>query len=92
MRLRWATVVVSGGSTSPPPNSDRESGFRKRKATSIASQCLPAATVYAHHRKGNINPGASIEVVRRYEFVGENRVILNPVENSANKLTWERVN
>jgi len=50
-----------------------------------------AGTV-THHRKGNINPGASIEVVRRYEFVGENRVILNPVENPANKLTWERVN
>ena len=41
-----------------------------------------AGTV-THHRKGNINPGASIEVVGRYEFVGENRVILNPVENPA---------
>ena len=44
------------------------------------------------YRKGNINPGAITDVVRRYEFVGDNRVILNPVENPANKLTWERVN
>ena len=45
-----------------------------------------------HYRKGNLNPGAITDVVRRYEFVGDNQVILNPVENPANKLTWERVN
>ena len=52
---------------------------------------VQAGTV-THYRKGNINPGAITDVVRRYEFVGDNRVILNPVENPANKLTWERVN
>ena len=52
---------------------------------------VQAGTV-THYRKGNINPGAITDVVRRYEFVGDNRVILNPVENPANKLAWERVN
>ncbi|MGA7772979.1 MAG: lipocalin-like domain-containing protein, partial [Pseudolabrys sp.] len=52
---------------------------------------VQAGTV-THYRKGNINPGAITDVVRRYEFVGNNRVILNPVKNPANKLTWERVN
>jgi hypothetical protein len=52
---------------------------------------VQAGTV-THYRKGNINPGAITDVVRRYEFVGDNRVILNPAENPANKLTWERVN
>jgi hypothetical protein len=48
-----------------------------------------AGTV-THHRAGNIRPGASVDVVRRFEFVGDDRVLLRPVEN-ANELLWERV-
>ena len=43
-----------------------------------------------HHRTGNIDPGGMGDFVRRYEFVGANRLILRPVENQ-NALTWERV-
>ncbi len=48
-----------------------------------------AGTV-THHRQGNINPGAIVDVVRRYEFAPGDRLILRPVENM-NELTWERV-
>src|SRR3954452_10939922 len=48
-----------------------------------------AGTV-THRREGNIIPGSPIDVVRRFEFVHEDRVVLRPVENS-NALTWERV-
>jgi hypothetical protein len=48
------------------------------------------ASTVTHYRKGNIFAGAPEVVVRRYEFVSSDRVILRPVE-SKNVLTWERV-
>ena len=48
------------------------------------------AKTVTHHRTGNINPGAAETVVRRFEFVDDDRVILRPAENE-NVLTWERV-
>jgi hypothetical protein len=48
------------------------------------------AHTVTHHRKGNINPGALGDFVRRYEFAPEDRLILRPVE-SMNALTWERI-
>jgi hypothetical protein len=50
----------------------------------------PKAGTVTHHRKGNVIPGAPADVVRRFEFAGNDRVVLRPVEN-ANELTWERV-
>ena len=43
-----------------------------------------------HHRMGNINPSSPIDVVRRYEFPSDDRLILRPVENQ-DELTWERI-
>ena len=43
-----------------------------------------------HHRIGNIDPGGLGDFVRRYEFVGDDRLILRPLE-SQNVLVWERV-
>jgi hypothetical protein len=43
-----------------------------------------------HHRSGNVNPGGMGDFIRRYEFVGANRLVLRPVENQ-NALTWERI-
>ena len=48
------------------------------------------ARTVTHHRKANLNPGGINTVVRRYEFVTRDRIILRPVENQ-NELTWERV-
>jgi hypothetical protein len=49
----------------------------------------PKAGTVTHHRTGNIT-GSLGDFVRRYEFVGENRIVLRPVE-SGTQLTWERV-
>jgi hypothetical protein len=44
-----------------------------------------------HHRKANINPGqVGDDVVRGYEFVPGDRVILTPV-GSVNQIIWERM-
>ena len=48
------------------------------------------ARTVTHRRKANLNPGGIDTVVRRYEFVTPDRIILRPVENQ-NQLTWERV-
>ena len=48
------------------------------------------ARTVTHHRKANLNPGGINTVVRRYEFVTRDRIILRPVENQ-NQLTWDRV-
>jgi len=48
------------------------------------------ARTVTHHRKANLNPGGIDTVVRRYEFVTRDRIILRPVENQ-NQLTWECV-
>ena len=48
-----------------------------------------AGTV-THYRKGNLNPGDLNAVVRRYEFVSPDRIILRTVESN-DALTWERV-
>ena len=48
-----------------------------------------AGTV-THHRTGHINPGAAIDVMRQYRFVGEDRLILAPAEGSES-LTWDRI-
>jgi hypothetical protein len=32
-----------------------------------------------------------VDAVRRYEFAGGDRLILNPVENPSTRLTWERI-
>lgn len=50
---------------------------------------LVARTVI-HHRQGNINAGGMGDFVRRYEFVGDDKLILRPLENG-NQLTWERI-
>jgi hypothetical protein len=48
------------------------------------------ARTVTHHRTGNINPGGIGDFVRRYEFAGNDRLILRPIENM-NALTWERI-
>jgi hypothetical protein len=48
------------------------------------------ARTVTHHRAANINPGGLPVVVRRFEFVSDNRIVLRPLE-SKNVLTWQRV-
>ena len=50
------------------------------------------AKTVTHHRQGSVNPGdVKTDLVRRYEFIGDNRLVLTPVENPIRHLTWERV-
>ena len=51
----------------------------------------PEARTVIHHRKASLNPTTIKPVVRRFEFDGPDRVILNPLEYPANKIIWERV-
>lgn len=54
---------------------------------------LDAATRrVTHHRIGSLTPGweRHRDYVRAYEFVGDDRLILRPVNNT-NELTWERL-
>ncbi len=46
-----------------------------------------------HHRAGALNPNwaESPILVRRYEFVGDDRLVLVPVDNPRMRLTWERL-
>ena len=50
----------------------------------------PGGRTVVHHIRGNINPGGLGNVVRRYEFLSDDRLLLSPVESNA-RLTWERV-
>jgi hypothetical protein len=49
-----------------------------------------AAAVVTHHREGNIDPGGLGDFKRRYQFEGDDRLILMPLENN-HRLTWERI-
>ncbi len=47
-----------------------------------------AGTV-THHRQASLQPGASGDLVRRYEFTGDRLVLRSP--NSTLEVTWERI-
>ena len=49
-----------------------------------------AAGIITHHREGNIIPDGLGDFKRRYEFEGNDRLILMPLEND-HQLTWERI-
>ena len=48
------------------------------------------AQTVTHHREGALNLDV-VDYVRRYEFDGNGRLILVPVERPGNRLVWERV-
>lgn len=50
----------------------------------------PKAGTVTHHREGALNFDTK-EYVRRYEFVGKDRLRLTPVDLSGVSLLWERV-
>ena len=48
-----------------------------------------AGTV-THHQAATVQPGPAVELVRAFEFVGDNRLILRPVDGG-DDIIWERV-
>jgi hypothetical protein len=52
----------------------------------------PKTRTVTHHRMGSINPGgAGSDVVRQFEFLSEDRLVLTPVEDATVHLTWQRL-
>jgi hypothetical protein len=51
-----------------------------------------AAHTVTHHRLGSIIPGdVGGDFVRRYEFVGADRLVLTPLEGPGRQITWDRI-
>jgi hypothetical protein len=48
------------------------------------------ARTVTHIRQGGIEPGPLRDQVRRFELIGDNRLILRPVTTSS-ELVWERI-
>jgi hypothetical protein len=44
-----------------------------------------------HHRQGGLTPGVLADVVRAYEFVTDDQLVLTVTDGSQNRLLWERV-
>jgi hypothetical protein len=45
-----------------------------------------------HHCEGSLSPGwVGVDLVRRYEFSSNDRLILMPIDNPTIQLTWERI-
>ena len=50
----------------------------------------PVARTVTHHREGALNFDV-VDYVRRYEFIGTDRIALMPVDRPGLRLVWERV-
>jgi hypothetical protein len=48
------------------------------------------AKTVTHRRQGALNFNA-VDYVRRYEFAPDGRLVLTPLENPKNRITWERI-
>ena len=48
-----------------------------------------AGTV-THHQRATVQPGKAVDLVRAYEFVGADRLVLRPV-GRAGEIVWERI-
>jgi hypothetical protein len=49
-----------------------------------------AARTVTHHRQGSVQPGDVADLVRGYEFEGDDRLILQP-PGSTYRVVWERI-
>jgi hypothetical protein len=77
----------SRGGPTPDEAKDALSGYTAYFGTYTVDE---SQGVVVHHRTGNIRPGAFGKLVRRYDFLSEDRLLLRPVESST-RLIWDRV-
>jgi hypothetical protein len=80
--------VYAGPRPTPDEALDAVMGYTAYFGTYLVDE---RAGTIIHKRDGNLNPTALGNFVRRYRFVNEDRVVLTPVENDGDQLTWERV-
>jgi len=84
-----ASSAFTGPQPTPVEALDAISGYTAYFGTYTVDE---GAGTVTHHRHGNVNPGAPADVVRRFAFVGEDRLSLIPLETENSRLLWERVN
>ncbi len=77
----------SRGGPTPDEAKDAVSGYTAYFGTYVVDE---KQGVVVHQRTGNIRPGAFGKLVRRYQFLSDDRLLLQPVE-SRSRLIWERV-
>lgn len=83
--------VFTGPQPTPDEALDAISGYAAYFGTYTVDERKQTVT---HIRVGNINPGGLGAFVRRYEFRGEDRLVLVPEERTdlrAVRLTWQRL-
>lgn len=49
-----------------------------------------AERTVTHHQRATVQPGAPVALVRRYEFVAPDRLILRPVDKDG-EIVWQRL-
>ena len=77
----------SRGGPTPDEAKDALSGYTAYFGTYTVDE---NQGIVIHHRTGNIRPGAFGKLVRRYEFLSDDTLLLRPAE-SRTRLIWERV-
>ena len=89
------TGPVSGAFTGPRPTAGEAlealSGYTAYFGTYTVDEKARSVT---HQRVGNLNPGALGDFVRRYEFLGDGRLALVPLDRQevrTSRLVWERI-
>jgi hypothetical protein len=53
--------------------------------------CTLTGRRITHHRQGGLTPTALADVVRAYEVVTDDQLVLTVTDGSQNRLLWERV-
>ncbi len=48
------------------------------------------ASTVTHHCRGNVDPGRVGDIVRRYQFEGDDRLTLMPLDSQV-RIVWERI-
>jgi hypothetical protein len=81
-RTRW-----SGPQPTPDEARDTVIGYSAYFGTYRVDE---GARTVTHIREGGIQPGPLPDLVRRIEFVNDNRLILRPVTTNS-ELIWERI-
>ena len=94
----WMAAQIQPDRPRPPLSGETPDGDEARAALSGYTAYFgtfsvdEAARTVTHHRVGSVQPGwaRQADIVRRYEFLDADRVVLRPVTN-ANELVWERL-
>ena len=74
-----------------PTPEEAEAAFREYNAYFGTYSIDERARRITHHRQGGLIPGALSNVVRAYELVTDDQLVLTVTDGNQNRLLWERV-